>query len=90
MGKSIEFNLDPKEQTLGEADGTGVPIRGIDKRGKEMKIFAQYKRNGTMVQSKTDRLEKLISFCAVKGYKHSTAYLENAKPDMFTAINNRL
>ena len=44
----------------------------------------------TMVQSKTDRLEKLISFCAVKEYKHSTADLENAKPDMFTAINNRL
>ncbi len=44
----------------------------------------------SMVQSKTDRLEKLISFCALKGYKHSAAYLENAKPDMFTAINNRL
>ena len=41
----------------------------------------------SMVQSKT---EKLISFCAVKGYKHSTAYLENATSDMFTAIHNRL
>ena len=196
MGKSIEFNLDPKEQNRGEADGTGVPIQGIGKRGKELKIFAQYKKNGkiriagvtigdyhsgwdklfeptlevlkrfktfllvtdgdtgifnglfgkvkvliqrclwhiphqlkytlwsdkvkrkasdwlyimaeimeicsiqplvddmdiikSMVQSKTDRLEKLISFCAVKGYKHSAAYLENVKPDMFTAINNRL
>jgi len=44
----------------------------------------------SMVQSKTDRLEKLISFCAVKGYKHSAACLENATSDMFTAINNRL
>ena len=44
----------------------------------------------SMVQSKTDRLEKLISFCAVKGYKHSAASLENATFDMFTAINNRL
>ena len=34
MGKSIEFNLDPKEQNRGEADGTGVPIHGTDKRGK--------------------------------------------------------
>ena len=44
----------------------------------------------SMVQSKTDRLEKLISFCAVKGYKHSAAYLENATSDMFTDINNQL
>jgi len=46
MGKSIEFNLDPKEQNRGEADGTGVPIQGIGKRGKELKIFAQYKMDG--------------------------------------------
>ena len=196
MGKSIEFNWDTNEQDRGEADGTGVPVRGKDKWGKELKLCAPYKRNGTikragvtigdyhsgwdklfeptlavlksfktfllvtdgdtgifnslfgkvkvliqrclwhiphqlkyilwsdkvkrktsdwlyimaeimeicsirplvddmdsiksMVKSKTDRVEKLISFCAVKGYKHSTAYLENVTSDMFTAIHNRL
>ena len=43
-----------------------------------------------IVDSKTDRLEKLISFCVAKGHTHSAVYLENARPDMFTAISNRL
>lgn len=42
----IEFNIDPDEEGRGEADGTGIPIRGIKKRGKEMKVFVQHKKNG--------------------------------------------
>jgi hypothetical protein len=42
----IEFGLDPNGLAHGEADGTGVPIKGIKKRGKEMRFFVQLKRFG--------------------------------------------
>jgi len=45
-GEEIEFQLDPQEEASGEADGTGVPINGIKKRGKELKVFVQYKKGG--------------------------------------------
>lgn len=44
----------------------------------------------SMVKSKTERLAKLILFCKDKGYRMSAEYLENARPDLFTAISNRL
>lgn len=44
----------------------------------------------SMVKSKTERLDKLILFCKDKGYRMSAEYLENARPDLFTAISNRL
>jgi len=44
--KEIEFKLDKNEHPSGEADGTGVPIKGIKKRGKELKVFVQYKKAG--------------------------------------------
>ena len=40
----IDFKLDGKELPRGEADGTG--IKGIAKRGKELKVFIQYKKGG--------------------------------------------
>jgi len=46
VGSEIEFNIDPEEKGSGEADGTGIPIRGIKKRGKEMKVFVQNKKAG--------------------------------------------
>ena len=42
----IEFKVDDKELPMGEADGTGVGIKGIAKRGKELKVFVQYRRGG--------------------------------------------
>jgi len=45
-GRDIEFNIDPHEEGRGEADGTGIPIRGIKKRGQEMKVFVQHKQGG--------------------------------------------
>jgi len=42
----IDFKVDEKELPLGEADGTGVGIKGIAKRGKELKVFVQYKKGG--------------------------------------------
>jgi hypothetical protein len=44
----------------------------------------------TMVASKRDRLEKIMEYCRTKGYTHTVSYLENARGDMFTAIENRL
>lgn len=46
VGKTIEFDLDPSELSVGEADGTGIPIRGILKRGREVKVFVQLKKWG--------------------------------------------
>jgi hypothetical protein len=45
-GSEIEFKLDANELPQGEADGTGIGIKGIKKRGKELKVFVQYKRGG--------------------------------------------
>mgnify|MGYP003465488785 FL=1 len=42
----IDFKVDESEIPVGEADGTGVGIKGIAKRGKELKVFVQYKRGG--------------------------------------------
>lgn len=46
LSEEIRFDLDPSECASGEADGTGIPIQGIQKRGKEMKVFVQLKKNG--------------------------------------------
>jgi len=46
VGKSITFDLDPNELPSGEADGTGIPIRGIKKRGQELKVFVQKRIGG--------------------------------------------
>jgi len=42
----INFKLDAQELPRGEADGTGIGIKGIAKRGKELKVFVQYKKGG--------------------------------------------
>jgi hypothetical protein len=192
----IDFKLDAKELPRGEADGTGIGIKGIAKRGKELKVFVQYKRGGSvriagldignyngswdklfknsievfkgfsqfllvtdgdtsildslqnkvtiifqrclwhiphqakyvlwqdavkhksaewlyviselmeicairpfvdcqqtiemMVESKRKRLDKVISSCREYGYTRTASYLENARPDMFAAIEKRL
>ena len=44
----IDFKVDEREPPLGEADGTGVGIKGIAKRGKELKVFVQCRRGGGM------------------------------------------
>jgi predicted nucleic-acid-binding Zn-ribbon protein len=46
VGKEIQFDVDHEELAMGQADGTGIPIRGIRKRGKEMKVFVQLKKKG--------------------------------------------
>ncbi len=46
IGEDIKFDLDPDEAPRGQADGTGIPIQSIKKRGKELKVFIQEKVNG--------------------------------------------
>ena len=46
VGKTIEFEIDTTESNEFEADGTGIPIQGIKKRGKELKVFIQKKISG--------------------------------------------
>ncbi len=38
------------------------------------------------IESKKKRLGEVVKYCLGKGYSHTVSYLENAKPDMFTAI----
>lgn len=46
VANEIHFDVDENELAMGQADGTGIPIRGIRKRGKELKVFVQLKRTG--------------------------------------------
>ena len=41
VGKSLFFAISPDELGEGQADGTGIPINGIAKRGKELKVLIQ-------------------------------------------------
>ena len=43
-----------------------------------------------LVAKKTKDVEALIEECRARGYKHSATSLENAKPDLFTILSNRL
>jgi len=44
--RELVFAVDPNEAARGEADGTGVAIRGAGKRGQELKVFVQYQKSG--------------------------------------------
>lgn len=46
VGSNLDFDLDLNEEARGEADGTGIPIQGIKKRGRELKVFVQQKASG--------------------------------------------
>jgi len=43
-----------------------------------------------MIESKKARLKKVIDYCQEKEFKRCVSYLENAREDMFTALENRL
>lgn len=197
VGKQLEFTLDKDEEPHAEADGTGVGITGIAKRGKELKVLIQYTKGGgvrvagidigqyngswdnlfkksidvikgfkgkfllltdgdtsildalkgkvtvlvqrclwhiphqakyvlwkdkvkhkgedwlhviaelmeitairslvdcddtinAMIASKKERLDKIIEYCREKEFNFTVSYLESARGDMFTAVENRL
>ncbi|MCH2206021.1 MAG: hypothetical protein MK132_09160 [Lentisphaerales bacterium] len=39
VGNSLKFDLDQDACKSGMADGTGIGIQGIKKRGRELKVF---------------------------------------------------
>ena len=43
-----------------------------------------------IISLKQEHLDKLVCICQENGWKHCKSYLENAKPDMFTALSKRL
>lgn len=43
-----------------------------------------------VIRGKKNRLTRLIRFCRENGFKHTTNYLESAKPDVFAGIENRI
>ena len=45
-GDMIDFEIDVEESNAFDADGTGIPIKRSGKRGKELKVLAQRKKNG--------------------------------------------
>ena len=68
----IDFKVDGKELPQGEADGTGIGIKGIAKRGKELKVLVQYKRiAGIDVGNYNGGWEKLFenSLEVLKGFR---------------------
>jgi hypothetical protein len=45
-GDMIQFYVDKKQKNEFDADGTGLPILNSGKRGKELKVLAQRKKDG--------------------------------------------
>ena len=43
-----------------------------------------------MVRRKEERLSELIAYCRQEGWSHCATYLDNAAPDLFTGVLNRL
>ncbi len=48
VSKTINFSIDKNEIETGQVDGTGIPIRGGNKRGLELKVLMQNMSNGKM------------------------------------------
>ncbi len=46
VGSKISFGIDVNESSEFQADGTGIPIIGIKKRGQELKVMVQKCRQG--------------------------------------------
>jgi len=55
LGEEIKFDLDPDEYAKAQADGTGVPINGIEKRGKELTVFVQMEKSKWGSSEKIDK-----------------------------------
>ncbi|MGI6354231.1 MAG: hypothetical protein ACOX6W_18295 [Lentisphaeria bacterium] len=41
VGRLLDFSVSPDERGEAQADGTGIPINGISKRGRELKVLIQ-------------------------------------------------
>lgn len=98
IGSKLEFALDPNEEPRGEADGTGIGITGIAKRGKELKVLIQYKKGGGIRVAGIDigkyngswsRLFKK-SIEVIKGFKQPFLLLTDGDTAIFDSLKGKV
>lgn len=98
IGAKMEFVLDGNEQPHGEADGTGVGITGIAKRGKELKVLIQYKKGGGIRVAGIDignyngSWEKLFqkSLEVIKRFKQPFLLLTDGDTSIFDSLKGQV
>jgi len=98
VGAAMEFALDGDEEPRGEADGTGIGITGIPKRGKELKVLVQYKKGGGIRVAGIDignyngSWEKLFqkSLDVIKGFKRPFLLLTDGDDSIFKSLKGKV
>jgi hypothetical protein len=94
IGAKMEFVVDGNEEPRGEADGTGIGITGIPKRGKELKVLVQYKKAGGIRVAGIDignyngSWKKLFkkSLDVIKGFKQPFLLLTDGDTSIFESL----
>jgi len=98
VGAGLDFALDGNEEPRAEADGTGVGITGIAKRGKELKVLVQYKNGGGIRVAGIDignyngSWEKLFqkSLEVIKGFKKPFLLLTDGDTSIFESLKGKV
>jgi len=98
VGAAMEFALDGNEEPRGEADGTGIGITGIKKRGKELKVLIQYKKKGGIRVAGIDignyngSWDKLFqkSLDVIKGFKQPFLLLTDGDESIFKNLKGKV
>ena len=98
IGAEMDFVLDGNEEPRGEADGTGIGITGIPKRGKELKVLVQYKKGGGIRVAGIDignyngLWEKLFqkSLEVIKGFKCPFLLLTDGDTSIFESLKGKV
>jgi len=98
IGAEMDFVLDENEEPRGEADGTGVGITGIPKRGKELKVLVQYKKGGGIRVAGIDignyngSWDKLFqkSLAVIKGFKQPFLLLTDGDTSIFESLQGKV
>jgi hypothetical protein len=98
LGSQIDFTLDKSELPRAEADGTGVGITGIPKRGKELKVLIQYKKGGGIRVAGVDigkyngSWDKLFkkNIDIIKGFKERFLLLTDGDTSILDALKGKV
>ena len=51
VGRLLDFSVSPGEKGVAQADGTGIPVNGISKRGRELKVLVQENTGKTAMET---------------------------------------
>lgn len=98
IGAQMDFVLDGNEQARGEADGTGIGITGIPKRGKELKVLVQYKNGGGIrvagidIGNYNSSWKKLFqkSLEVIKGFDRPFLLLTDGDTSIFESLKGKV